>query len=249
MADRGRSYNGILAIGVGTVLAVGAIALSAWNSLWNFLGIAQNQREAVATSLAILFVNLGFLIGVYFQQNDFKSDVLESQRSELTRIQHLIPTIRIFQTYTGDEAMLELIRVVPHCRCTFNTRILSTKMSHTSYARDSPWDEAIRAGIERGLVFREVVSPDNEQLAMSRTAHASNFAGTYHASVLRHNLPSFMNLIVTESSQGPNEVWFGWIVSETAGWEGTVIKTGEQRIVSLFERWHSELFLAGRSPK
>lgn len=244
-----QNKNGLLAIGAGALLAVGAIALDAWGSLWNAFGIPNDQRSGVTTAIAILSVNLGFVIGIYFQQNDFKADVLDSQRNELARIQSIIPTLRIYQTYTGDAAMHELIRLIPSVRSAHNTRILSPKMSQLSYSGDSPWDDSICRGLTNGLVFREVVSPDNENLARLRTSHAAGCDGTYRASVLRHNLPSFMNFIVVEYDTGHKDVWFGWIVSEMAGWEGTVIRTGEQRIVALFERWHAELLLAGRPPK
>src|SRR4051794_28675953 len=122
MFKRGK-FNGPLSVAVGTGLAVLSIALTAWDGLWNTLGVAADQKSIIVTSLAILFVNLGFLVGVYFQQNDFKAEVLESQRNELLSLRHLIPSIRVFATYTGEAAMSILTSVLPTTAVALNTRI------------------------------------------------------------------------------------------------------------------------------
>jgi hypothetical protein len=238
-------WNGILAIGIGTVLAVASIALTAWNTLWSSLGIDNDQRTGVATALTILFLNLGFLVGLYFQQNDFKTEVLDAQQHGLQGLRNMIPSLTVFAAYTGEAAMGILTQRLPVATVALNTRILSAKMSETSHAAESPWDVAVRRSVKGGLIFREVVSPDNESLARARLASSGGGRGRYQAAVLRHNLPSFMNFIVLEMSDGRKEVWFGWVVSLTAGWEGTVICTAEHKVVTLFEGWHAELLRAG----
>lgn len=246
MTKPNANRNGILAIAVGTALAVVSVALPAWTGLWKWLGVTDDMRATLSGVLAIVFVNAGFLVGIYFQQNDFKQEVLSTQRQELAEFRSAIPSLQVFATYSGESAIRALGSTIRTARLALNTRILAPKIGEVSHGSGSQWDNAVRDSIRAGLVFREVVSPDNEPLVRRRAAESLGGAGAYQAFILRHSLPSFMNFIVLESLDGQKEVWFGWTVSKTSGWEGAVVRTGEARIVGLFERWHGELQQAGQ---
>jgi hypothetical protein len=247
MAEKNRRpIGGILSIAIGTILGVLSLALSSYDQLWDFFGVARDLRTAQTTALAILFLSAGFLVAVYFQQGDFKAELLAAQRSELAKLINSIPNTAIYTYYTGDDAMEALVAVLATVRCASNTRVLSRQLNLTLHAEASPWDQAIQNCVQSGLTFREVVSPGNEALVRNRRRSATGGKGVYEATILRHSLPSFLNFIVLEYRDGSKEVWFGWIVSRSSGFEGTVIRTAEVRIVTLFERWHSELFMAGQ---
>ncbi len=241
----GKSKLGVLSVGIGTVLGVSSLALASYDPLWNLLGVARDLRAAQSTGLAILFINAGFLVAVYFQQGDFREDLLSEQATEFSRLICAMPTTGVFSYYTGEGAMEALAVILPTARTACNTRILSRQLSSTSHPGFAPWDTAVRQAVRAGLTFREVVSEGNEAIVRDREGATSGGRGVYEAVVLRNTLPSFLNFIVLESRDGSREVWFGWIVSRGSGFEGTVIRTSEVRIVTLFERWHSELYLAG----
>lgn len=242
----GRSTWGIWSLIIGTALGVLSLALPSFNPLWNLFGVARDLRAAESTALGILFVNIGFLVALYFQQGDFKAEMLLAQRVELQKLSNSIPTTSLYSYYTGDDAMAALVAILPTVRCASNTRILSRQLNLTSHAESSPWGTAISTCINAGMTFREVVSPGSETLVKNRRQLVAGCRGVYDAVILRHSFPSFLNFIVLEMRDGSKEVWFGWVVSRTSGFEGTVIRTGEARIVTLFERWHSELFTAGQ---
>lgn len=240
------SRSGFIAIAIGTILGVLSIALPSLNSFWSIFGVvSQQERVGESTALAILFICLGFLLAVYLQQLDFKSDVLKLQDEKLERLISAIPSIHIYSRYSGDEAMVFIASLLPITKMALNTRILTEEMNKTNHPVLSPWDNAVRSAVKNGLTFRDVVSKGNESIANGRSQAAIGGSGIYEASFVEHSLPSFMNFIVLEGRDGSLEVWFGWIVSKSAGYEGTVIRTGDAHIVQLFERWHREMFNAG----
>ncbi|HEV2889182.1 MAG TPA: hypothetical protein VGX28_02300 [Frankiaceae bacterium] len=223
-----------------------SLALVSYDRLWSFLGVARDQRAGQSTGLAVLCVCIGFLVAVYIQQCDFHAELIQAQAQEFAAFRSALPPADTYSYYTGTEAMALLVNAISTARVAKNTRILSPKLSETSHSAGSSWDLAIRQAVAAGLTFREVVSRDNEALTRDRLSAAEAGVGRYEASILLHSLPSFLNFIVLEKVDGSREVWFGWVVSRTAGFEDVVVRACEDHIVRLFERWHSELFLAGR---
>ncbi|HVF03197.1 MAG TPA: hypothetical protein VNA20_00010 [Frankiaceae bacterium] len=223
-----------------------SLALVSYDRLWTVLGVARDQRAGQSTGLAVLCVCIGFLVAVYIQQCDFHAELIQSQAREFSEFRSVLPASDTYRYYTGTEAMALLVSALPTARVAKNTRILSPKLSETSYAAGSPWDLVIRQAVAAGLTFREVVSRDNEALARDRLSSSVGGTGRYEASILLHSLPSFLNFIVLEKGDGSREVWFGWVVSRAGGFEDVVVRAREDHIVRLFEKWHSELFQAGR---
>lgn len=269
-----------MSISVATVLGFASIGLAAWGRLWDSLGVAVNDRAALSTALAIVVLVSGFLFGLYFQQNDIKDEIVESQlqqltvslsgaekiissllldsqrkvesllqeqRKEIADFHRMIPADRLYACYSGDDAMLKLMEILQEgkARVMLNTRILSPDISKWSFAIDSPWDIAVRQAVDSGLTFREVVSPADRELAQGRLEASKGKRGHYNAWILDHKLPSFLNFSIVHYKDGRKEVLFGWVVSVTHGYEGTVIRSTDSRIVITFERWHEELLGAG----
>ncbi|MFD4635920.1 hypothetical protein ACFWN2_01325 [Lentzea sp. NPDC058436] len=246
MPDRKRSRRGLVSVAVGIVLGVVSMALPSFDSLWSFLGVARDLRTGHSTALAILFLCLGFLVALYFQQEEFKAELERSLRNESARLEAGLPAFGLLTRQTGDEAMATLTALVATARTVANTRISPPKVEVAArHGAGSAWDVALREALARGLTYREVVSPNHSDLARARKAAIAGSTGVYEAVTVR-NLPSpFLNFIVVEQRDGTKEVWFGWLASLTSGFDGTVVRTGETHLVSLFERWHTELLGAG----
>lgn len=246
MKTRRNSVLGILSIAVGTAIAVVSLMLASYNPLWNAFGVAPAARGSQSTGLAILSINLGFLAAVYFQQSDFRIQVLEEQSTRITGLLRSLPSTGLYDYHTGDEAMQTLAALLPTLRTVWNTRIFTQRDNPTDHPAYSMWNNAIRGSVLAGLTFKEVMSQGNQDLAQERRAATRGGRGSYQASILRYPLPSFLNFSVLENHDGSKEVWFGWVISRAGGFEGPVIRTSETRIVAMFEHWHGELFGAGR---
>jgi len=256
MNQQKRRRQSLISIAAGMALGVLSLALPSFNRMWSAFGVSNSLRVGESTALAILFINLGFLIAVYFQQSDFSDEItsqqtemterlLSAQATEFSQILNALPSTEVFTYYPGEKAMSSLTAILPNMHKALNTRMLTIEANKTNHPALSPWDEAVRESVRNGLTFREVLSAGNEPLALGRIDAADGGRGIYEASLLAYNLPSFLNFIILEGRDGSSEVWFGWIVSRTAGYEGTVVRTSEGRIVKLFEQWHSELFASG----
>ncbi|MFD9740604.1 hypothetical protein [Umezawaea sp. NPDC059074] len=244
--DGKRSRRGVVSVAVGVVLSVVSMALPSFDSLWDALGVARDLRAGQSTGLAIMFLCLGFLVALYFQQQEFKAEVERTLRAEATRLAAGLPTFGVIRRQTGDEAMTTLAAVVATARMVANTRISSANSEvATRHGVSSPWDLALREALTRGLTYREVISPNHADLARDRKAEIAGSPGVYEAVVVRHHPSPFLNFIVIEQHDGTKEVWFGWLASRTSGFDGPVIRTGETHLVTLFERWHTELLGSG----
>jgi hypothetical protein len=242
-----RSYWAFISIAVGTVLAILSIILTSYGSLWNFLGVPRDVRSSQALGLAIVFMNLGFLIAFYYQQEGLKQDVVESQVNQVAHILNSIPSGGLYSYYSGDEAMRLVAAMFPHSKSALNTRIRGGKTPNpTSNKGFEEWDASLRSSVREGMTFKEVVSSGNTNLVRDRLRTTKGGSGLYEASIVNSSLASFMNFIVLEHLGGAKEVWFGWIAAKGSGVEGTVIRTSDPRIVTLFEQWHRDLFSAGR---
>ncbi|WP_089924605.1 hypothetical protein [Lentzea albida] len=246
LPDRKRSRRGLVSVAVGILLGVASMALPSVDALWAALGVARDLRTGHSTGLAILFLCLGFLVAQYFQQEEFKAELERSLRAESARLEAGLPAFGLLTRQTGDEAMATLTGLVATARSVANTRISPSKVEVAArHGAGSAWDRALLAALQAGLAYREVVSPNHADLARSRRAAIAGSAGVYEAAVVRHLPSPFLNFIVVEQRDGTKEVWFGWLASRTSGFDGTVMRTGETHVVSLFERWHTELLGAG----
>ena len=245
---RRRVKWGLLSIAAGVALGVLSLALASFDSLWTMLGVARDLRTGQSTGLAILFLSLGFLIALHFQQEEFKLELLAAQQANLNRLIASVPMIGVFSYQTGEDAMSTLTKVIATARAASNTRISSSKVNTMvgRHGLSSPWDSALRHAVANGLTYREVVSSNHAELVRDRRLTTDGSHGVYEAVILRQVPPAFLNFIVLEYLDGTKDLWFGWMASRTSGFEGTVVRTAELRLIALFERWHNELFSAGQ---
>jgi len=244
--DGKRSRRGVVSVAVGVVLSVVSMALPSLDSMWNALGVARDLRAGHSTGLAIMFLCLGFLVALYFQQEEFKAELQRTLSAETARLEAGLPTFGVITRQTGDEAMTTLTALVATARMVANTRISSANSEvATRHGVSSPWDQALRQALTRGLTYREVISPNHADLARDRRAAIAGSPGVYEAAVVRQLPPAFLNFIIIEQHDGTKEVWFGWLASRTSGFDGPVVRTAETHLVTLFERWHTELLSTG----
>jgi hypothetical protein len=246
MSEGLRHRRTIASIAVGFLLGFLSLFLPSFDALWQFFGVAQEQRVLLSIALALMFSNVGFLLAMYFQQTDFMAQQSDQSARQVASIVSMIPSTKLYLFQTGDEAMITLAKLLPTVKTVWNTRIFTGSTNPTNHPGFSAWDTALRDSVRLGLTFREVVSAGNEDLARLRQHSVVGGRGVYEASVLRYQLPSFLNFCVVESHAGTKEVWFGWVISRGSGFEGTVVRTAEARVVALFEHWHGELFGSGR---
>ncbi|TWP50497.1 hypothetical protein FKR81_20195 [Lentzea tibetensis] len=241
----------MLSIVTGLVLGVLSLNLTSFDFMWNAFGVPRDLRAAQSTGLGILFLCTGFLLALYFQQEDFRMGVLAAQQAEMARVLASWPAVDVFRYQTGEEAMTSLTARIADARTVINTRIASPKLTMAvRHGPNSPWDLAVRRAVAEGLTFREVVSTNHADLARDRSRGVvPGGHGVYEAVVIRNATPVFMNFTIFEYRDGTKEMWFGWAASRTSGFEATVVRTAEARIVALFEHWHADLFSSGQPVK
>jgi hypothetical protein len=233
----------MVAIAIGVILSVISVMLTTYDPLWSWLGVSRDLRGAQTTGASILFVSLGFLVAVYYQQQDFNESLLTAQQDLTNRLLQSLPHAGVFSRHTGDESMRIIAALLPLSRYALNTRVFPESLNPTKNIGFREWDVSLRAAVRAGLTYKDVVSIGNEDLAKDRYASVAGGAGQYDAVLLEHSLPSFLNFIVLESHSGAKEVWFGWLITRGSGFaETTVIRTNEEQIIAIFEQWHRELF-------
>jgi hypothetical protein len=240
---RGQAF---VAVAVGLIFSVLSVMLTAYDPLWNWLGVARDLRGVQTTAASITFVSLGFLLAMFFQQRDFHQELEELHRESSSVLLRSLPHSELFGRYTGDEAMRIIATLLPNSRYALNTRVFAETLNPTRNVGFKEWDSALRVAIRGGLTYKDVLSVGNESLARDRCASVAGGVGEYDAVIIHHQLPLFLNFIVLESRTGSKEVWFGWLISRGSGFaETNVIRTSEARIIAVFEQWHRELFAAG----
>lgn len=225
---------------------LGLITLIVGGPLWKAFGVPENLWAEDSTALAVVLLVLGLAFAILLQQSEFHATVLREQKQELSQAINSMPLMEVFTAWSGEAAMAKLIGILPSMHSVMNTRVLSSEMAMATHPTQSPWDESVREFVRSGKTFREVISDGNIQFARNRLRAASGGDGVYEAVSIPNQLPSFLNFIVLERGDGAREVWFGWIVSRAAGFETSVFRTSEPRIVEMFVRWHRELFVSGQ---
>jgi hypothetical protein len=239
------SRNAFTSIALGTLVGIASLMLTSFDALWSSLGVVPDLRPVQAGAVAILAVNLGFLLAFYFQQKDFTENLVDQQNELVDALLRIIPSSALFSYYTGDDALKALARLLPDCKYALNTRIFCEELNPTHNPGFPAWETAVRSAVRRGLSFRDVLSRGNEGLVLERCRVTKGGRGIYEAALIDYEFPSFLNFIVLELVGGGKEVWFGWLISRGLGFEGPVIRTTERRIVALFESWHRDLFSGG----
>ncbi len=240
-----QSLRASLSVGAGTVLGVGSLALASYNPLWDWLDVPVEMRSAIATGASVLFVILGFLYAFYTNHAALSTDLQNDMIELSSEMRRTIPSLTLFTVCTGEEAFHRISNLLPHAQVALNTRIFQDDYNPDDNPGFVRWDAEIRAAIQRGLNYREVMSSGNRELALARLRSSTGAVGQYKASILRYPLPSFSNFTVFHLRDMSKEVWFGWLISRGSGFEGAVVRTTESHVVEFFEQWHRDLFAHG----
>jgi hypothetical protein len=243
---RGHQKLSFISIALGTIIGIGGLALTSYDPLWDWMSVPRDLRGSLTTGFSIFTLLFGFLAAFYLQQEDAASAVARENVSLMGQMISSIPHLNLFSFHTGDEAMRLIANEFGRAHVALNTRIFHGDYNPTSNPAFASWDRSLRRGVRSGLSYKEVVSRGNCDLARERARSLRATVGSYDAVWIDYLLPSFMNFIVLEYPGGVKDVWFGWLVSQGAGFEQHVIRTTESRIVQLFEQWHRELFAHGK---
>jgi hypothetical protein len=111
----------------------------------------------------------------------------------------------------------------------------------------SSWERSLRTAIRSGTVFREIISSGWVPHAQERLEDLQGAGGMYEASRVSCDLAAFLNFYVLVYKNGSKEVFFGWVMSPSHGFDQPCIRTSEPRVVQLFENWHADLFAKGEA--
>lgn len=231
------SRNAIISLTLGTVLGLATFAVTSYQPLWEAVGASGPVAASLGIGLSVTILLLGFLIALYFQQVDFQDE-----------LRRAIPSLTLFELFTGDEAMHNVARLFSSARVALNTRIFSGEFNPMENPGHYSWDRQLRAAVRNGLTFREVVSSGNLELVKDRKQKLRKSRGMYEAVIVDYEFDSFLNFVLLEFKDGSKEVWFGWLISTGAGFEQHVVRTTEKEVVHLFEVWHRDLCAKGRAP-
>jgi hypothetical protein len=234
---RSPSRNAIISLTLGTVLGLGTFAITSYQPLWEAVHASGEVTASLGIGLSVTILLIGYLLALYFQQADFQDE-----------LRRAIPSLTLFELFTGDEAMHHVAKLFSTARVVLNTRIFSGEFNPMENPGHHSWDKQLRAAVKNGLSFREVVSAGNLELVCDRKRNLTKGRGAYEAVVVDYSFDSFMNFVLLEFKDGSKEVWFGWLISAGAGFEQHVVRTTEKQVIHLFEVWHRDLCAGGRIP-
>lgn len=229
----------IFIIIVGVILSVLSIVLGGYDKLWNYIGLSNNIRGDLTIALSIFFLLIAFIIAFGRQLTVFLRKVEKLSRET--------PPLKLLEEKSGEEAFRVLIKRISVAEAAYNTKLFPEDYSK-GYSEDAmnQWHTAISRTVKNGLIFREVISPTWESQSRQRLTTLSNKKGMYEVSM--HNAVEFpiLNFTILKLKNGDREIYFGWLMTPSYGFDKPCIISKDARIIEFFEQWFSALYSSGK---
>jgi len=160
------------------------------------------------------------------------------------------PAVSVIKAHTNDSALRAICDRVLRAQVVLNTKVTisdSTFASTNAPASLKRWEDAVRRAIAtRPVFFKEVVSPGYVTAVRLRVEALKSPKGNYEAKKITCDLAAFLNFTVFQFPNSPKQVFFGWLLSKTYGFEHVCYESEEPNLVSLFENWFYELWESGQ---
>ena len=237
-----------VAISVGIFVGAVGLWLGTYDPLWASIGLPAELRAPLTTATSLFALLVSFLLAFYLQQASVLAAITASEgriESKIAEIVSSIPRVQSTSCQNADEALRSISNAIGRASTVLNTRIAPT--CYDTYPPSlKKWDRAIATAVRAGTIFREVVSPCWAALSAERVVELGG-KGIYQGYVVATELPAFLNFSVITFQDGTKEVWFGWLMSQSHSFDGTVARSTEQRLVQLFESWHASLVGSARA--
>lgn len=157
------------------------------------------------------------------------------------------PQYGILEKTSGEEALRLLSKRVLDAKVVQNTKLFPTAPP-TGYSKDAmdKWHSALNKGVKSGLYFREVISSGWEEMAQERLEKWEKLKGEYEVTMINPcEIPS-LNFTILKYRDNSEEVWFGWIMSPTYGFDRPCFISKEANLITVFENWFDALFSHGK---
>jgi ABC-type multidrug transport system fused ATPase/permease subunit len=225
----------LIVVIVGVILSLLALVAGTYDPLWSWLGVTNgNLRGSLTLTFSLFFLLVSFLLAHYQKLDEIATSVQNFTDGLNKRLKQELPHIQVLRAILADAALKEIAASLGDARVVRNTRILGDKLRGGYQSEEGREYARIfeKRLIRGGMIAYDVINTSWQDYARDLLAKVPD--QHYRCYVVANSLPSFLNFIVLEYADGERDVYFGWAISPTRGFEQVCFHTTENRVVSFF---------------
>lgn len=231
------------------IAAAISFAFSAYDPLWELLGLPNDQRASMTTGFSLFLMLLGHFLGVESLDRTLGAKI-DTLSVAVNNINHVIGQSNIHKLGTGDDGLRYLVSRFASATSIQNTRVPSANATKYRSEFAPTYGKAFEELVRSGTIVREIVGVGLKSYCEKLASISRNADNpTYHYSIVDPKPISFINFTIIGYHDGAKEVIFGWPVSAVEEFSAQCFASKDPSLIQLFDIAFRELAAAGSLQK